>query len=104
MLVLVVRLVCALVFHFFAMNDVTSASAHIKYIAMHPDHFDINILWPAFFMFVRAATAIFLEITTVFILMAQPNAYECIANFMALTTILSFDDLLFNVLIKSSKQ
>lgn len=101
--VLVTRLICAIIFHFFAMSDVTSSSVNLKFVSMHPTMFTSNIYVLNFFLCVKIGTAILVEVIQVVILINQQTHMDCIANFMAMQTILNFDSLFYIVLRETSQ-
>ena len=96
--VLLTRFICASIFHFFAMNDVTFACVTLKYIAMHKENFRVNRLEPAIFMLLKLGTCVFVEIVNLLVLLSKTTHKDCIENFMALAVMLSFDQLFFKVL------
>lgn len=96
--VLITRMICAIIFHFSAMNIVLSSVTNIKYLSKHPTHFTTNKLWPLIAMFVRIITAIFVELIQVLVLVTLKSHFDCITSFMAMETILNFEQLFFIVL------
>ena len=96
--VLITRFICASIFHFFAMNDVTFACVTLKYIAMHKENFRVRRFEPAMYMLLKLGTCVFVEIVNLLVLLSKTTHKDCIENFMALAVMLSFDQLFFKVL------
>lgn len=101
--VLITRFICASIFHFFAMNDVTFSCVALKYTAIHREHFRTSRLEAAIYMLLKLMTCVFVEIVNLLVLISQTTHKDCIENFMALAVMLTFDQLFFQVLPAADK-
>ncbi len=101
--VLITRLICTVIFHFYAMNDVNFSCVLLKYIALHKENFKMNRLEPLVYIVLKLTVCVFVECVTNIVLLSQRTHQSCIENFFALQTLLNIDQFFYNVLPLTDK-